>query len=230
MYGFNNQFIQKKWSVYSSWGVRWSQGTDISTAANCTAYRACPHQRECCGRGLPQLDPEKRRASAQRPHGYLIPTTLHAFSCMLRNVLVFIMYFLFQLNQMKRHHQVKIFQVLLLCSIMVLSLVLKWYMISNSNLANMLWAVKRNGGEKHGLKYCIFCRPPHGGAAAAPAGGAHLQGVHGQRSQYCIHPLWTPSGVQGVRTIPEKVPHLQRPGQRHSANLPLLRTWATFPV
>lgn len=24
-------------------------------------------------------------------------------------------------------------------------------------------------------------------------------------------------------TVPEKVPHLQRPGQRHSANLPLLK-------
>lgn len=72
------------------------------------------------------------------------------------------------------------------------------------------------------LKSNIFCRPPHGRAATALAGGAHLQGVYGQRSQHCVHPLWTPSCVQGMCTIAEKVPHLQRLGQRHSANLPLL--------
>lgn len=53
-----------------------------------------------------------------------------------------------------------------------------------------------------------FCRPPHGGAAAAPAGGAHMQGVHGQRSQHRLHPVWTPGGVQRVCAIAAKVPDM----------------------
>lgn len=33
--------------------------------------------------------------------------------------------------------------------------------------------------NQHTRSFFLFCRPPHGGAAAAPAGGTHLQGVYG---------------------------------------------------
>lgn len=36
----------------------------------------------------------------------------------------------------------------------------------------------------------------------------------------------TSGGVQRMRTVVEEVPHLQRPGQRHSTDLPLI----TVPV
>lgn len=58
----------------SSRGVQRPEGSDISPAANGPAHRARPHQGQRCSRGLPQLDPEKRRALAQRPHGYFADT------------------------------------------------------------------------------------------------------------------------------------------------------------
>lgn len=75
---------------YSSRGVWWSQGPDVSPAANGAAHRARPHQGQRCSRGLPQLDPEERRAPAQRSHGYFNPSEqkqLRVFCCA-RHVLI----------------------------------------------------------------------------------------------------------------------------------------------
>ena len=53
------------------------------------------------------------------------------------------------------------------------------------------------------------CGPHSRGAAEAAAGGADLQGVHGQARVHRLHPLRPPGGVQRLRHQPAPLPHLQ---------------------
>lgn len=46
--------------------------------------------------------------------------------------------------------------------------------------------------------------------------------MYGQGGQHRLHPVRTPGGVQRMRAVLEEVSDLQRPGQGHGADLPLL--------
>ncbi|KAK6486086.1 inhibitor of apoptosis protein isoform X1 [Huso huso] len=65
-------------------------------------------------------------------------------------------------------------------------------------------------------------RHDHGRTAAKVARGTHLQSVHGQGGQHCIHPLWALGSVQRMCPFPAQVSYLQRHGEGHCAHIPFL--------
>lgn len=71
--------------------------------------------------------------------------------------------------------------------------------------------------------------PGHRGAAAAPEGGADLQGVPGPLRVHRLCALWPP-GVCRVCAQPAAVPHLQGPHPQLCAHLPVLGQGGCLPA
>lgn len=109
---------------------------------------------------------------------------------------------------MKLHHRVKIFQVysnirkgflLILPLFLSLAITLRESVRSHSE-AESLFKTINSVFHVHRLAY--------GGTVEKTSRRAHMQSLHGQGSQHCLHPLWSPSGVQRVCAFSAQVPHM----------------------